>query len=219
MGLIKSVIYVCGAIILMVALIVAKGGPTPEQVKAKAQAEAQKVQSSQPSVQRTFVEADFDWYKSNSPYKKTIIAGVNKIHRENDKCKTIDPKSADVSVNRSTPSTVTFFVTCGEDGSLFSAYFTKADVDKDTTLSAVENIDRSRAIDLCEAYVKRNANHPSTVNFNTIMGLTVEPFINGNTRINYSFTAKNGFGLETKHNAYCFFEGSRMTESNISEDR
>ncbi|MEO8418643.1 MAG: hypothetical protein ABI475_07965, partial [Methylophilaceae bacterium] len=44
-----------------------------------------------------FTEADFVWDKKTTPHKKVIIAGVNKVHQENSRCKTIDPGSAYIS--------------------------------------------------------------------------------------------------------------------------
>lgn len=77
-----------------------------------------------------FIEADFIWEDRTAPYKKTIIAGVNKIHRENPRCKTIDPASADISPSKSTPSHPVFFVTCGSGLSVFNAFFSESDVEK-----------------------------------------------------------------------------------------
>lgn len=80
------------------------------------------------SAQATvFTEADFLWDKKTEPHKKVIIAGVNKIHRENPGCKTIDTSSAYVS-SRGTAADPVFFVTCGTGRNAFNVFFSKADV-------------------------------------------------------------------------------------------
>jgi hypothetical protein len=63
---------------------------------------AQKIDS---SGVRVFTEEDFHWDKKIALYKNIIIAGVNKIHRENSRCKEIDPMSAYLSTQGTNPTT------------------------------------------------------------------------------------------------------------------
>jgi hypothetical protein len=164
-----------------------------------------------------FTEADFVWDKKTSPHKKTIVAGVNKVHRENSRCKTIDPGTAYISSSKGSPSDPVFFVTCGTGTGVFNAFFSESEVEKGTTLAAAKHIDRSRAIDLCESYAKSKANHPSTFSFSRIMDLAVNEHPNGRTTVTSSFTAKNSFNLELKHNIRCLLDASGLIEANISE--
>ncbi len=164
-----------------------------------------------------FTEADFVWDKKTSPHKKTIVAGVNKVHRENSRCKTIDPGSAYISSSKGSPSDPVFYVTCGTGGSVFNAFFSKSEVEKGTTLAAAKHIDRSRAIDLCESHAKSKANHPSTFSFSRVMDLAVSEHPNGRTTVTSSFTAKNSFSLELKHSIRCLLNANGLIEANISE--
>ncbi len=169
------------------------------------------------SGQVVFTEADFVWDKNTVPYKKIIVAGVNKVHKENARCKTIDPGSAYISSNKGTPSDPVFFVTCGTSANAFNAFFSKSDVEKGTTLAAAKHIDRNRAIDLCEAYAKSKAAHSSTVSFSRVMDLAVTEHPNGRTTVMSSFTAKNSFDLKLKYSIRCLCDANGLIEGNINE--
>lgn len=166
-----------------------------------------------------FTSADFVWDKKTSLHKKTIIAGVNKVHRENSRCKTIDPGSAYISSSKGSPSDPVFYVTCGTGAGVFNAFFSKSEIEKSTTLAAAKHIDRSRAINLCESYAKSKANHPSTFSFSRVMDLAVNEHPNGRTTLTSSFKAKNSFNLELKHNIRCLLDANGLIEANISEAR
>jgi hypothetical protein len=164
-----------------------------------------------------FSEADFVWDQKTSPHKKIIVAGVNKIRRENSRCKTIDTGSAYISASKGSPSDPVFYVTCGTGANTFNAFFSKSEVEKGITLEAAAHIDRSRAIDLCESHAKSNVNHPSTLSFSRTMDLAVNEHPNGRTTVTSSFTAKNSFNLELKHNIRCLLDANGLIEANISE--
>lgn len=166
-----------------------------------------------------FTEADFSWDEKTSPYKKVIIAGVNKVHRENSRCKKIDPASAYISSSKGTPSDPVFFVTCGSGSDVFNAFFSKSEVEGGKTLAAAKHISKERAIALCEAYVKSQATHPSTVDVSRFMDLAVSNHANGNTQVTTTFTAKNSFGLELKHNVRCLLNAGGFIEGHISESQ
>lgn len=169
------------------------------------------------SGQVVFTEADFIWDKKTTPYKKIIVAGVNKVHKENSRCKTIDPGSAYISSSQGTTSDPVFFVTCGTGANAFNAFFSKSEVEKGTTLAAAKQIYRNRAIDLCEAYAKANAAHPSTVSFSRVMDLAVTEHPNGRTTVISSFTAKNSFDLKLKYSIRCLCDANGLIEGNVNE--
>ncbi len=164
-----------------------------------------------------FTEADFIWDKNTSPHKKTIVAGVNKVHRENSRCKTIDPGTAYISSSKGSPSDPVFYVTCGTGANVFNAFFSKSEVSRGTMLAASKHIDRSRAINLCESYAQSKAIHPSTFSFSHVMDLSVNEHPNGRTTVTSSFIAKNSFNLGLKHNIRCLLDTSGLIEANISE--
>lgn len=164
-----------------------------------------------------FTEADFIWDERTSPHKKTIVAGVNKVHRENSRCTKIDPGSAYISSSKGSASDPVFFVTCGTGANVFNVFFSKSDVEMGEKLTAANHIDRIRAIDLCESYAKSQTNHPSTFNFSRIMDLAVNDHPNGRTTVTSSFTAKNSFNLELKHNIRCLLDSTGLIEANIFE--
>ena len=169
------------------------------------------------SGQVEFTEADFYWDEDTTPYKAIIVAGVNKIHRENARCKTIDPGTASISGSKGTQADPVFFVTCGSGMDVFNVFFAKADVAKGDSMRASAHLDKSRAIDLCEKYAKFNATHPSTVEFSRFVDLAVTEHPNGRTTVNSSFKAKNSFNLELKYNIRCLLSPKGLIEANVAE--
>ena len=105
--------------------------------------------------QEEFIEADFVWDKKTKPHKKTIIAGVNKVHKENANCKKIDPSSAYLSSSKGTAKDPVFYVTCGEGANTFNAFFSKSEVEKGQSLSAAKHVDKNTAIQKCEEICKK----------------------------------------------------------------
>lgn len=170
------------------------------------------------SGQRVFTEADFQFDKSTLPYKKTIIDGVNRIHRENSRCGDIDPSSASLS-STSTKAHPTFYVTCGKGTQVFNVFFTPQDVASRKPFEAPRNIDHGQAVALCEGYAKSHAAHPSTVDFSRVFDVAVSDGANGNTRVTSTFTAKNSFNLKLKYNIACLLNASGLIEAQISEAR
>ena len=83
-----------------------------------------------------FEEADFNWDDSTSLHKDLIMAGVNKIAREDSRCAEIDPKSARVDYNHGNPDNPAFAVTCGTSDHPVTVFFTKIDVESELKSSA-----------------------------------------------------------------------------------
>lgn len=168
------------------------------------------------SGQRVFTEADFQFDKSTMPYKKVIIDGVNRIHRENARCADIDPSSAYLS-STSTKAHPTLYVTCGKGTQVFNVFFTPQDVTSNKRFEAPRNIDHGQAVTLCESYAKSHATHPSTVDFSRVLDVAVSDGANGNTRVTSTFTAKNSFNLKLKYNIACLLNASGLIEAQINE--
>ena len=76
-----------------------------------------------------FTEADFIFDRKTRPYKNILIAGVNRIHRENSRCKNIEPSSAYISGSKGSKSNPVFFVTCGKGVKAFNVFFSKRDIE------------------------------------------------------------------------------------------
>jgi len=169
------------------------------------------------SGKEVFTEADFLFDKNTKRYKDIIISGVNKIHRENSKCKDIRTSSAYISSSKGSKSDPVFFVTCGQGRNSFNVFFSKSDVIANKKFRAKKHISKSRAINICEKYAKSKANHPSSVNFSRILDLSSNETANGRTRITSTFLAKNSFNLEVKQHISCLFNSKGLIEANISE--
>lgn len=155
---------------------------------------------------KTFTEKDFTFDKKTSNYKKTIIDGVNKAHRENEDCYDIDPSSAYIAKTKGTKSNPSFYVSCGSQDKQYNFFFSKSDIDNGIALSTPVHFDQTKAIRMCEQYAKQISNHPSTVNFSRVMDLQVTQHPGGRTTILSTFTAKNSFNLEVKMNVRCLID-------------
>lgn len=166
-----------------------------------------------------FTESDFSFDKKTLPYKKIIIAGVNKVHREDARCKKIEPSSAYISSTKGSSSNPVFYVTCGSDIEVFNVFFSKSDIEKDLKLSEIKHIVKSEAIKQCENYAKSNAVNPSTVDFSNFIDLSVKEHPNGNTTVISSFSAKNRLNLKLKYNIRCLSNARGLFEASITETK
>lgn len=166
-----------------------------------------------------FTEADFSFTDKTRPYKNIIIEGVNKVHREKSRCKKIDPSSAYISGSKGTKSNPVFFVTCGEGIKAFNVFFSKSDIEGGNKIPEQRHISKAKATELCEKHAKANAAHPSTVDFSRVFDLSIHETPNGRTRVTSTFTAKNSFNLELKHNISCLLDSNGLIEAAITEAR
>ena len=166
-----------------------------------------------------FTETDFLFDKKTRPHKKIIISGVNKIHRENPRCKQINTSSAYISSSKGSKSNPVFFVTCGKGSKSFNVFFSKSDIINNKKFTAKKQMSESKAIELCEKYAKSQATHPSTLSFSKIMNLSIYQTPNGRTKVTSTFTIKNSFNLTLKHNITCLFDDTGLIEGNISESK
>ncbi|MCY0389926.1 hypothetical protein OVY01_22565 [Robbsia sp. Bb-Pol-6] len=184
-------------------------GWIPTQALRKPQVDAKGV--------KIYTEADFLFDDVTRPYKKDIIDGVNRIHRENARCGDIDPTSAYIT-SESTKARPAFYVTCGKGAKAFNVNFTVADVRSSKQFEAPTNIDHGRAIGMCEDYAKAHAAHPSTVDFARLLA-AVSDGANGNTRVRSTFTARNSYNTKLKYDITCLFNSAGSIEANINEAR
>ena len=168
---------------------------------------------------RVYVEADFFWDDDTTPFKSDLVQVVNRIVRENERCKSVDPGTLAKSGNRGTKSDPVFFVTCN-GAEPFNVWFKPGDAkDPERRLAAVANISKSEALTACEAAAKAAANNPSTVEFSTFWDVAFVPYPNGNSRLLSKFKAKNSFGVQGEFDIECFFEGAALKEQNIQPTR
>ena len=76
-----------------------------------------------------FTEKDFTFDPIMSLSKAVIVAGVNKLAKENENCKKkIDPKSVQYDAANASPDSAAFTVVCGEGASKTTEHFSALDV-------------------------------------------------------------------------------------------
>lgn len=169
------------------------------------------------SGNRIYVENDFFWDKDTSLFKPQIVAVVNHIARDNQKCGQIDTSSVAKSLSRSKTGDPVFFATCGEGYNVFNVWFRPSDAKDGKSFMAKEPLEQSVAVDACEKTAKQAATHPSTVKFSRIWDLAYMPHVSGRARVVSTFTAKNSLNLELKFRIKCLFDGPHLIEFNIME--
>ncbi len=170
--------------------------------------------------QREFTEADFSWWDANTKNSKALIVDtVNRIHREDKRCKdSIQPGSVATSPSRTkSEANPVFFVTCGDGANAVNVYFDAARAKDPTPFSPPIHLARATAVQLCESYAKSKANHPSTVSFSRFMDISVTEHPNGRTTVLSSFTAKNSFNLDLTFNIRCLLDANGFIEGAINE--
>ena len=136
--------------------------------------------------------------------------------RENDRCSSVDTGTLMKSKVSSKPGHPVYFITCNNDGGPFNVWFGPTDVTSGRAFAALQNVGQSDAVMACEEAAKEAANNPQTVHFSHFMDIAFATYANGNSRLLSSFTARNAFGVESKFRIECFFEGSVLTERDIS---
>lgn len=183
----------------------------------KAKPVASKSQPAKKAKPKQYTESDFYWDDKTRPHKEAIIAGVNKLARENAKCKIIDPSSAYISIHKGTPANPVFYVPCGQGATMFNAFFSRSEAMSSSQLTAKANISKGAAITACRERAKQLANHPSTVDFSVLMDAAYTAHGGGRTTLISTFTAKNSFNLEQKFKIRCLFDGGNMLESTVNE--
>jgi hypothetical protein len=167
-----------------------------------------------------YKEEDIFFDKFTAPYKKPIVQAVNKLRREDSRCKDgLDPGSVTLSPSKSKPGKPVFFVACGKGMNVANVYFTEEDLASGKTFVAPVHIKRTQAIQLCEQYAKSAATNPSTVDFSWILDIATSEHANGRTTVWSSFTAKNAFGVAGKFGIRCLLDASGLIEAHISEMR
>jgi hypothetical protein len=167
---------------------------------------------------RVYVAQDFIWDDKISKWTDTIIAGVNKVARENSQCSKVDASSAYLSGSKGTNQNPVFYVTCRDaNDEPFNVFFSASDVKTGKNLAAIQPLDHAAAVEACELAARNAATHPSTVVFPKFLDLSVQEWPSGRVRAVSNFTAKNSFDLQLTYDISCLFEGQQATEILIAE--
>ncbi|MBX9862407.1 MAG: hypothetical protein K2Y42_06595 [Hyphomicrobium sp.] len=168
---------------------------------------------------REFAANDFHWDGDTSKAKAQIIKAVNRIRREDARCRdSISPASVAKSAHQSkVKGRPVFYVTCGDGIKVVTVYFDAARANDQKPFTAPSHLNRPQAIQLCEAYAKSQATHPSTVSFSRFLDIAVNEHANGRTTVLSSFTAKNSFNLELKFSIRCLLDENGFIEGVVNE--
>lgn len=169
---------------------------------------------------QTYKASDFDWESSPEaiPYKEQVVAGVNRLVRENDKCASVETYSLARSVDKFTKTNPVFFIVCNTaDGNQFGATFNANKVgDQTQSFAAAKPISKEIAVLACRDSAKSDVARPSTISFPLLDDPSFETWPDGKSILVDSFTAKVGLGVEGKFKLVCHFSGSRIADHHVS---
>jgi hypothetical protein len=166
---------------------------------------------------RVFGEKDVFWEDDTRKYKAIIVKALNRIHREDERCKNLDPGSVFLAPDRSKPGKPVFFVQCSPGHDVVNVYFSPADVGSTKPFSAPGHIDHTKAVDLCEGYAKQHAAHPLTVDFSRTLSLAVTDQANGRTTVQSKFLATNSSNTELQYRIRCLLDSSGLIEARVAD--
>lgn len=158
----------------------------------------------------------FYWDDKTEPYKEIIVKGVNQVYQNNSRCQSIDPSSAYISSSKGSKSNPVFYVTCEQGAEIFNVFFSKSDVQTNSDLTPESHIEKSKAVELCEKYVKENSVLPESTEFSKILDLSIKEHGNGRTSVFSSFSAKNRLNEEKSYNVSCLLDSTGLIEGNIN---
>ena len=194
----------------VITRLTASSNPPPHTTK----------QYTAPTPLPTYTEKDVFWHDEIKPYKAVIVAGLNKIVRENKRCKSVLSKLVLISDTRGSKDDPVFFFTCKTGNpdpvkAYFNVYFSASDIELGTTFEAQIHMDRNTAIIRCERHTRGQAIDPRSVDF-PALGAAVTQYPDGRTKVVTSFKAKNLLGNVTQHRATCLFDRNSLVDAWIN---
>ena len=71
---------------------------------------------------QTLTVDDLVWDQSTRPYQQLVMKGVNKLHRENTRCRAIDLATVTLSTKKGTNTNPVFSVVCGKRAKAFPGF-------------------------------------------------------------------------------------------------
>lgn len=184
------------------------------------------VNASQPtpatkSAPKAYTDADIPWEYSGkaASYKPKVVAGINKVLRDNSRCSDVDLMSLYEGAGF-TKSNPVFFIQCkAADGSPFGVTFNVNDVDDNTArFSAATIISEADAKRRCMEATERDSSGLRSVAFGVFMNGNYIPHDDGRATIALAFSAKNAVGITDSYKVICFFKGTTLTERKIMQN-
>lgn len=161
-------------------------------------------------------EEDIKWDKDTRKFKKEIVLILNKIREENKYCRhPILPLLA--KSDRSTSIEPIFYITCDPGDEIFNIFFKPKDAGGGKSFAAIEPISSLEASNRCERVAKEIAQHPSSVDFSRIFSFSYKSWKSGRVIVQSTFTAKNIFGLQSKFEIECVFDGEALISRSVRE--
>lgn len=153
-------------------------------------------------------ESDLFLYGDMKKYKRDVTLMLNKLAAEYPNCKNrIDPATAGISKDKSTPDNPAFFVHCGDRKVPEVVRFTLEDIKSQNIPKAATVMNQSTAHNICRNEAKRRSLVPNSVSFSDFLNPTFNKYPNGNSIFSSTFTAENALGKKSKFRIFCFFDG------------
>ena len=162
---------------------------------------------------------DIAVYGEMEKYKYEVVKMLNRLAVSHPKCRQrIARFTAGISTTSGTPDNPSFFVQCGKGDTPEVVRFTLSDIRSGYTPKPRKNISKSKSRKICREQVYKKVTIPSSVDFSWF-NFAYSAKSNGNSIASDTFRAKNAFGMEFKYRIYCIFEGEKLLDSYVKEER
>jgi hypothetical protein len=222
----KWVYFVIGgfavAIILILLFTGKPASPTneaPSSQTVSAQPDADTAPPSPPK--KVYKASDIEWeYAEDAiPYKAKVVAGINKLLRDNKRCEDVQTTSL-YRAEGFTKKNPKFFIICeAKDGTSFGTTFYLKDVDSSVRFGAAPIIKEEQAKRLCEEKTLEEPNGLSSISFRLFFNGNFIPHPDGRATIALGFSAVNALGIRGDYRVACSFSGLALTEHRIGRDQ
>lgn len=149
-------------------------------------------------------------------YQADVTRMLNRLAVQHLACQQrIDPMTAGKSSTQGSAANPSFFVQCGDSQVPEVVRFTLADTQGASTPVPVTAVTEMAAKKACESAAKERSLNPSSVDFSRVLDANFVTRPNGGSTLTSTFTAVNGFGVESRFFIRCLFEGRALTEARV----
>lgn len=155
-----------------------------------------------------------------SEYRDDVAQMANLLRERHPHCRDqLDPLNIALSSQQDNPANPRFFAQCGRGAAPVVVHFTWMDaVNKTLPAEPVRapTISRSAAASACESAARKEASHPTTVEFSRVWDAAFREREDGSALYASRFSAQNAFGVEQRFDIRCRFQGQTISELEIT---
>lgn len=149
-------------------------------------------------------------------YQHDVANMLNRLAVGHPACRQrVDPMTAGKSSAQGSAVNPSFFVQCGDSQVPEVVRFTLADTKGGLTPAAATVVTERAAKKACEGAAKERSLNPSSVDFSRVLDANFVTRPNGSSALTSTFTAINGFGVESRFFIRCLFDGEKLADASV----